>query len=314
MGYAKIPNLYKDKDVLAFNQVYAMEKIHGTSANIKYVNGEIVLFPGGEKYNVFAAMFDLDDLQEKFKSLGHDYIVIYGEAYGGSQQRMSETYGPVKKFVAFEVELEGRRKMTIGGKTDYVKTRLFMDVPRAEKIVNSLGLEFVHYVLGPGKDQTMIEFLDEQRDKPSTQAVRNGVTEPRHSEGIVIRPIIEVTLNNGARVMAKHKRKEFRETKKERKVSTEKLEVVSDASAVAREWAVEMRLRHVVDKLKANGKLVDEAGLPRAPKMEDTRTIIYAMIEDVKIEGEGEIEWSKAVESAIGRETARILKNTLHTL
>lgn len=34
MGYMHIDNLYKDARVLSFKHVYALEKIHGTSAHI----------------------------------------------------------------------------------------------------------------------------------------------------------------------------------------------------------------------------------------------------------------------------------------
>ena len=34
MGYLEIKNLYADARVLGFKEVYALEKIHGTSANV----------------------------------------------------------------------------------------------------------------------------------------------------------------------------------------------------------------------------------------------------------------------------------------
>jgi hypothetical protein len=34
MGYAHINNLYKDQEILIFKHVWALEKIHGTSAHI----------------------------------------------------------------------------------------------------------------------------------------------------------------------------------------------------------------------------------------------------------------------------------------
>ena len=55
----------------------------------------------------------------------------------------------------------------------------------------------------------------------SVQSVRNGVTTPedfilagreRNAKGVVLRPLIEVTLNNGDRIICKHKCEEFRET------------------------------------------------------------------------------------------------------
>ena len=41
------------------------------------------------------------------------------------------------------------------------------------------------------------------------------------------------------------------------------------------------------------------------------RDVIAAMIEDVKRESEGEVEWSKEVERAIGKATAESFKRNL---
>ena len=38
MGYMRIDNLYKNQAVLSFKEVYALEKVHGTSAHIHYSN------------------------------------------------------------------------------------------------------------------------------------------------------------------------------------------------------------------------------------------------------------------------------------
>ena len=34
MGYRHIDNLYKNQDILLFRECFALEKIHGTSANV----------------------------------------------------------------------------------------------------------------------------------------------------------------------------------------------------------------------------------------------------------------------------------------
>lgn len=74
--------------------------------------------------------------------------------------------------------------------------------------------------------------------------------------------------------------------------------MLSDAAEVADEWVTPMRLVHVLDKLKTSG-------------MEDTRKVMSAMVEDIKIEGEGEIEWSRAVNRAIGNAVAKLFKRHL---
>jgi hypothetical protein len=273
---------------MMFRECYALEKIHGSSAHIshktsdqritatdgKYDSG-VRFFSGGESHERFVDIFDHDNLAGKLRNID---IVIYGEVYGGKCQGMSNTYGKELKFVAFDVKING----------------MWLSVPQAEEFCKGCGLEFVDYVKIP----TTIEAIDEQRDRDSVQAVRNGMGEGKKREGVVLRPLVEFTRNDGERVMAKHKGDDFKETKTPRQVTPEQLKVLEDADAVAEEWVTPMRVVHVLDKL----------GNPGMEKMKD---VIFAMQEDVKREGEGEIVWSKAVEKAIGRATALGFKNHL---
>lgn len=282
MGYMHIDNLYKNQDVLMFKECYALEKIHGTSAHIGYCpNNGIRFFSGGEKHEKFVKLWGESSkfykLHDALHSIGAD-VVVYGEAYGGKCQGMKDTYGDTLRFIAFDVKIGD----------------CWLSVPDAHDVAKECGLEFVDYVKGP----TTLEFLDQERDRPSVQAVRNGITEPKAREGIVIRPVIEVSKNSGKRIIAKHKGDNFRETKTVRQVSPEKLKVLQEVNAIAEEWVTEMRLIHVLDKL----------GNPGIEKMRD---IILAMQEDVKREGEGEIVWSKEVEKAIGKATAVMFKRNL---
>src|SRR6185436_9013658 len=97
---------------------------------------------------------------------------------------------------------------------------------------------------------------------------------------------IELTQNNGERIIAKHKRDEFRETKSPRPVvDPEKLKVLENAEMVANEWVTGERLNHILDKI------------PNAC-MEQTGEIIKSMVEDIKREGNTEIIWSKDIEKA----------------
>jgi hypothetical protein len=202
---------------------------------------------------------------------------------------MSDVYGKNLKFVAFEVKI---------GES-------WLAVPKAENVSVAMGLEFVHYEQGPAT----IEWLDAQRDKPSVQAVRNGLGDDKVGEGIVVRPLIEVKKNNGERIMAKHKRADFRETKKPRKVTLDpaQLEVLEEASKIAEEWVTEMRLTHVMDKVAAkfNQDQID---------MAYTGIVVRTMIKDVKLESEGEVVWSKAAEKAIGRVAAQMYKKRVMTV
>lgn len=288
MGYMHIENLYKNQTVLLFKEVYALEKIHGTSAHITFKSmpgsdGGVLglwFYPGGEKYDNFVKLFNKEELQEKFQALGHFDITVFGEAYGGKCQGMSATYGKDLKFVAFEVKVGN----------------YWLDVPSAEDIAKKLGLGFVAYERVPAT----IEALDAERDRPSRQAVRNGMGDTHKAEGIVIKPLIELVGNNGERIIAKHKRADFseRKSKADTIVSMDKAQVLSDAQAIATEWVTEMRLHHVMDKLKAE--------LQRDLVIGDTPKVISLMGEDVNREANGEIIPSKEVNRAVGSATVKL--------
>lgn len=282
MGYMHINNLYKDQTILIFKECYALEKIHGTSAHISWIPSEkqVKFFSGGESYERFCSLFDEGFLKEKLYSLfGESSATIYGEAYGGKQQGMSATYGKELKFIGFEVQVG----------------ELWLNVPNAESVCKSLGIEFVDYVKVP----TDLKSLDAERDKDSTQAIRNGCGEGKIREGVILKPLIELRTNNGHRIIAKHKRNEFKETATPREVSPEAFKVLEDAKAIASEWCTEMRLKHVLDKL------------PQGINMESTKLVISAMLEDIYREAKGEIVESSAVGKAISQETVLLFKKHL---
>jgi hypothetical protein len=269
IGYLKIPNLYHRADLL---ECYALEKCHGTSSHILYKNGELIFYAGGASHAVFVALFDVEALKAYFTSKFRpdQTIFVYGEAFGGSMQGMSAVYGKELRFIAFDVKIDD----------------VWLDVPSAAGFVEGLGLQFVPYERGP----MTVEWLDEQRDRPSLVAVVENATR----EGIVIRPIYESTTNDGKRIIAKHKHPKFRETKTVREVDPAKAVVLSEAKEVADEWVVPMRLDHVLQRTSYGGP-------------QDTHAVIVAMVEDVKAESANEIVWSKEVERAIGRATVDLL-------
>lgn len=281
MAYMHIDNLYKNGDILLHKRCYAMEKIHGTSAHISYKNGRIAFFSGGAKYEEFVKLFDIDSLQEKMGALnlGDTSLHIYGEAYGGKMHGMSATYGNSLKFVVFEVKIGD----------------MWLAVPQAESFANDLGLEFVHYLEIPCD----LESIDRQMNEPSVQAIRNGIPELKMREGIVLRPLIEVRKNNGERIIAKHKRPEFSETRTPRVVG-DKLEKMAEANAIVKEWATEERLSHILGR--------GEVEL----QIENIGKIIELMVEDIYREGEGEIVESNELRKAIGRTTALMCKRLLN--
>jgi len=276
MSYMHIDNLYKAEDILMFKECYALEKIHGTSAHISWKEGEIKYFSGGSNHENFKKIFDEEFLITKFKETGLEKVTVYGEAYGGKCQGMSGTYGKELKFVAFEVQIKD----------------CWLAVPNAAEVVESLGLEFVYFT----KTSTNLDELNQERDNYSVQADRNGCGKDKPSEGIVLRPLIEVTKNNGKRIIAKYKCEAFKETKTSRKVlDPDKLRILKEATAIAEEWVTVMRLGHILGKIEN-------------VQMENMPEIIRAMGEDVKREAEGEIVWSREVQKSISKETAKLVK------
>lgn len=291
MSYMHIENLYRKTDFLqkAGSPVYALEKIHGTSAHVRFMvkqnltGVDITFHAGGESHVNFLKCFDAKALEESFMALNKtapmNAVVIYGEAYGGKQQKMKETYGPVLKFVAFDVLVDEK----------------WLSVPQADDFCRNLGLDFVYY---EACDNTL-EALNKQRDADSMQAIRNGMGPGKMREGIVVRPLVEISNEIGERLMVKHKRSEFRETATPREVDPAKAQVIENANAIANEYVVEERLRHVLDKLIA-------AGVPM--EMSSTPKVIAAMQEDVKREASGEIVWSKEAERAVGNKARELYK------
>lgn len=291
MGYLHIDNLYKAQEILAFRQCYALEKIHGTSAHVAYRKGSLTFFSGGESHARFVELFNADALTERFagRFTVDDEVTVYGEAYGGKCQHMSKTYGPDLQFAVFDV-LVGES---------------WLSVPQAAECAAHLGLEFVDFALV----STDVEALDAERDKPSTQAVRNGISdEAKVREGVVLRPPFEVTLNNGRRLIAKHKRAEFSERGRPTvDLDPSKREMLANAEAIALEWVTPMRLEHVIDHMLA-------ARENKTVEMRDTGHIIAAMVEDVVREASGEIVDNQPARKAIGQRAAQLFKQRVQRI
>lgn len=273
-----IDNLYRNLDIMQFKECYAMEKIHGTSAHVRFKDGEVAFFAGGERHDNFVTLFDKEFLDEKFKEIFDCDVVVYGEAYGGKQQGMSATYGKELKFVVFDVKVGG----------------IWLDVPNAEDVATKLGLEFVYYTKVP----TELKDIDVERDRPSTQAKRNGIEEEKIAEGIVLRPLVELIKSNGKRVISKHKRDEFMETKTKREVDPEKLRVLEEAKEIAEEWVTPNRLKNILSHIPQEEHIIENTG-----------KVIKIFIEDILREADGEIIDSKASRVAISKHAALLFKN-----
>jgi hypothetical protein len=283
MGYAHIDNLYKNQNILLFRECYALEKVHGSSAHVAFNDGEVRFFAGGESHERFVKLFDAEALAAKFAALGHPKIVVHGEVYGGKCQGMRATYGENLAFIAFDVRIGDA----------------WLTVPVAEEISVGLGLEFVPYAKVP----TDVAALDTERDRDSIVAWRRGCGMGKKREGVVLRPLVEVTLNNRERVCAKHKRGDFAERQSPPKVvDPALLGVLTAADAIAEEWVTPMRLEHVLQKLPAPHEMT------LMPK------VLGAMVEDVFREAKGEIVESKEAAKAISKKAAALFKKRVEAV
>lgn len=274
MSYLHIPNLYKDRRILAFRECFAMEKVHGTSAHVAWRDTKARFSSGGAPCAEFIKLFDTEALTAAFTALGRLNVIVYGEAYGGKMLRMSHTYGKALRFIAFEVKIDDT----------------WLSVPSAFAVATQLGLEFV-----PWRNiSTDMDAIDAERDRPSEVADRCGCGGDKPREGVVLRPPFEVRLNNDERLIAKHKGEAFSERAHSPKVlDAERLTVLTDANAIADEWVTDMRLTHVLDVF-------------RDATIADTGAIINAMIEDVIREAAGEIVDSPDARRAIGKRAASL--------
>lgn len=280
MGYMHIDNLYKNQDILMFQECYALEKVHGTSAHIAWTaEGGIRFHVGGIKHDAFVALFDADDLAHRLQNVGADPITVYGEAYGGKVMKMADTYGDELRFIAFEVKIGN----------------CWLAVPAAEAIVLELGLNFVSYA----HIYTSMENINKERDLASREAYWATGQTDKPREGVVLRPLVELRKNNGERIICKHKSEAFAERVHTPRVRKDAPEVIAEANAIADEWVTPMRLAHVLDNL----------GIPS--DVTQTGDVIKAMVEDVLREASGEIVDSKPARRAIGKRAAALYKERI---
>jgi len=281
MGYLHIQNLYKCQDVLLFKELYALEKVHGTSAHISLKEGSLAFFAGGANHERFVSLFNAEALKGALAELGAQEVVVYGEAYGGKMQGMRDSYGDNLAFIVFDVRID----------------TVWLPVPAAEAVATKLGLEFVPWVKIPAT----VESCDAERDRPSGVAERRGRGFDKRREGVVLRPVLEVLNLYGERIIAKHKRDEFRETATPRVVLVDpsKAECLAGAEAIALEWVTPMRLEHVLSK---------KAG---TPDLSWIPAVVVSMVEDVEREAVGEIVKSRAAHKAIGARTVKLFKARL---
>lgn len=308
MGYEHIEHLYKHPEFFKdFTQAYALEKIHGTSTWISFKNTAQISFEqndtisindfsltfhsGGEKSESFIALFDQEFLRkELFQIITKNKwfeIRIHGEAYGGKQQKMAETYGSKLKFIVFDVKINGE---------------CFLNITESENIAKELILDFVHYEIGPCDPK----WFDQQTKMHSIQAIKNGMGEDKLREGIIVRPIIETVNFANKRIIYKHKNPEFWEIASDRPLG-EKLVVMNDVYQIANEWITKQRIEHVINHIISERE-------KKEIELKDICLLVKRIIDDVKREAEGEIEWSIGAEKEMKKRAGFMFKNMIDEL
>ncbi len=265
MGYLKIQNLERNQTILEHRACWALEKVHGTSAHIKY-NAEheaIHYFHGGvSKAESFRALFDHEELLRRFGILVGELdvsssITLYGEAYGGKMQGMSSLYGPNLGFIGFDVRIDDH---------------YWLDVPNAFNVATQLGQHFVPF----SEVGTGIESLEAVRDAPS-RIWPDRLDKAAKGEGVVLRPLTECVDYRGNRVISKYKADWAKERKSTKVINPGQKEMQLKSRAFAEEFVVHERLLHILDAMSLHPKF-------HTLKMDRLGDVIAAMQDDVLLE------------------------------
>jgi hypothetical protein len=101
-------------------------------------------------------------------------------------------------------------------------------------------------------------------------------------------------------MMAKHKRKEERETMTDFQHG-DKIAVYEAAQAIAQEWVTEERLNHVIQKVC----------LDQTPTVKHFQSVINGMVDDVITEGGQMLVDTPEARRAIGGKAAKLFKARL---
>jgi hypothetical protein len=292
MGYANIENLYeigttnyKMYSMSLFKQIWATEKIHGTSAWITYKNDQLSYHAGGWHKEAFPSLFDGEFLLKKMKEIFgvKQPIKLYGEHYGGNIMKMGEIYGGLG-FILFDINVQG----------------VFLSFDKVQILAGQLELDIVEGIVIENTHEAIREYTN----RPSTLALNRGLGE-HIREGIVLRPLEEFRRNNDKRVIAKNKTEKYIEynvpRKKDKSRNTQSIE---KSKQVAFTWVNAMRLEHILSKSFPENTAT----------IRDTGTVIREMIADIKKESVGEAVITKDVEKEIGSLTREYFHDYLESI
>lgn len=318
MGYLHILNLFARKQILNNKELFAQEKIHGTSAHITlqlendklridYSSGGAAGVPFK---SVIDAQLNLVEAEKLVRAWKDHYrkLTIYGEAFGGKLNQMRSTYGDSLHFWAFDLKwtmpetfglppaVEGlpapTEEVTLPGKEGW------FDVDDAQAIVRSLNINFIEVV----KTTNDILELDRLRDLPSVIAAHVFPSGDKRNEGIVIKTRID---GQGQRDEAKHKQGWASEKGVAATIDPERQTRIEQGQAYAKEWVNMMRVEHVA------GHILRDLPPERAKvlTLRDIPLFIPEIVKDVRQEAEESktpLPLMEEVDKAIAKEGVRL--------
>lgn len=206
--YHKIETLYERGDNFKVkvgefkNRTYSLlktwrwtEKIDGTNIRFDYApeEGRPALIIGGktDRANLPADLLShLHELvtADKIASIFQCPVVLYGEGYGAGIQKGGD-YSPTKKFILFDVLVEGK---------------WWLNQENVEDVGLKLGLDVVP-VIG---DMSIEEATDMVRDGFNSIVARRN-EKSINAEGLVGRPLETLYDKRGYRLITKLKTKDF---------------------------------------------------------------------------------------------------------
>lgn len=241
------------------------EKIHGFNARVGR-DSEGRLWVGTRSQS-----FDIDDAPaiQGFTAYARTIagavglgVTIYGEWAGRGIQKGVD-YGADKRFFVFaERAGDGPVRSSIAVLEEYWKR----------------GITTVPMI---GEGPVALDFLDELRKTPSVASVVDG----QIGEGVVVAPIYPVFDRFGHQVIAKFKNPAFEEIAKAPTPRTTLDTAAVDA--IAAEYVVAERMRHVLDHLKEQAGL----DLPFDPlEVQHTGTVLREMFNDVVQDAASEVD------------------------
>lgn len=279
-AFPKYPEIVLVKclpEIFAVKEVVATEKLHGsnfrlhfpcgmeTIEDIGYGSREIIYSPSESEGTSFPLsrsreMFRAEPehltlMWEVIKSYGFPDATIFGEAYGPGIHAKGVKYleGDAPKFRAFGI--------MVG--ENFVTYDLLCE------ILDKMELPRVHEVWrGPPS----IEAFDALLEKPSTEGLLNGITNPGNiAEGVVIQsnPLFRTVF--GEWLIVKHKAKRFSEKKT---LKEPKERGPNPAADFAVSYITEARVYNAINRLHDRGSPLEGA-------MKDMPSLLTEVVNDL---------------------------------